>query len=96
MGKARCYRSQKKNEAMHELKVVISSMPPYQVTKAFCSCAAGSSGIVGLLKQLIHYVMMKLKSVPADLTCTQMQQVWHKPRPSKIESEPIVNIVLQS
>ena len=94
--KARCYRSQKKNDAMHELKLAISSTIPYHVTRAFCSCVAGSSGIcshtVGLLKQLIHYVMMKLKSVPADLTCTQMQQTWHKPRPSKIESETVMNI----
>ena len=94
---ARCYRSQKKNDSMHELKVAISSRPPYQVAKAFCSCVAGSSGMcshtVGLLKQLIHYVLMKLKSVSADLSCTQMQQTWHKPRPSQIEAEPIMNVV---
>ena len=71
--KARCYRSQEKNESMHELKLVISSITPYHVTRVFCLCVAGSSGMfshtVGLLKQLIYYVMMKLKSVPADLTC---------------------------
>jgi len=58
---ARCYRSQKKNDSMHELKVVISSHAPHHVVKAFCTCTAGSAGmcshIVGLLKQLIHYVL---------------------------------------
>ena len=55
--------AKKKNDAMHELKLVISTCPPYHVAKAFCSCTAGTSGmcshIVGLLKQLIHYVMMR-------------------------------------
>ena len=36
--------------------------------------------------------MMKIKSVPDDLTCTQMQQTWHKPRPSQIEAEPVMNV----
>ena len=36
--------------------------------------------------------MMKLKSVPADLTCTQMQQSWHKPCPTEIESVPVINV----
>ena len=50
------------------------------------------SHVVGLLKQLIHYVMIKVKAVPVDLTCTQMQQTWHKPRPSHIEAEPVMSI----
>ena len=38
---------------------------------------------------------MKVKAVPVDLT--QMQQTWHKPRPSHIEAEPVMNIAfLQS
>ena len=85
---ARCYRSQKENDSMHELKVVISSHAPHHVAKASCSCIAGSAGmcshIVGLLKQLIHYVLMKLHCVPVDLTCTQMQQSWNKPRPTEL------------
>ena len=40
------------------------------------------SHFVGLLKQLIHYAMINIKCVPNDLTCTKMQQTWHKPRPS--------------
>ncbi len=81
---------------MHYLKVALASDSPHYVTKAFCSCIAGMSGkcshIVGLLKQLIHYIMMKVKAVPVELTCTQMQQTWHKPRPSQIEAEPVMNV----
>ena len=93
---ARCYRSQKKNDPMHQMKLAISCNAPYHVAKAYCSCVAGCSGmcshVIGLLKQLIHYVMMKLKSVPADLTCTQMQQTWHKPRPTEIKPVPVTNV----
>ena len=91
------YCSQKKNDAMHHLKVALANDFPHYVTRAFCSCTAGQSGIcshvVGLLNQLIRYVMMKVKAVPVDLTCTQMQQTWHKPRLSHIEAEPFMNIV---
>ena len=94
--KARCYRSQKKNDAMHVLHVILSCDAPYDVTTANCSCTAGKSGmcshVVGLLKQLIHYVSMKMKTVPVDLSCTQMQQSWHKPRPCQISAEPIMNV----
>ena len=93
---ARCYRSQKKNDPMHQLKIALAKDSPHYVTKAYCSCIAGKSGmcshVVGLLKQLIHYVMMKVKAVPVDLTCTQMQQTWHKPRPSQIEAELVMNV----
>ena len=93
---ARCYRSQKKYDAMHQLKLAISSNAPYHVVKAYCSCVAGCSGmyshVFGLLKQLIHYVMIKLQSVPADLACTQMKQSWHKPQPAEINAAPVMNI----
>ena len=36
--------------------------------------------------------MMKLKSVPADLTCTQMQQTWHKPRSTEIKPVSVTNV----
>ena len=94
--KARCYRSQKKHETMHEVKVAIANEYPHHVTRAVCSCMAGKAGmcnhVVGLLKQIIYYVLMKLKSVPEDLSCTQMQQLWHKPRSTHIEAEPVMNV----
>jgi len=36
--------------------------------------------------------MMRLTHVPTDLTCTQIQQSWHRPRPSEIEPTPVMNI----
>jgi len=43
----------------------------HHVTRAACLCVAGMcSHVIGLLEQIIiHYVMMKLKSVPEDLSC---------------------------
>ena len=81
---------------MHKLKLVISSHVPHHVAKAFHSCIAESaamcSHIVGLLKQLMHYVLMKFNHVTVDLTCTQMQQSWHRPQPTKIEPAPVMSI----
>ena len=58
-----------------------------------CTCVAGKAGVcshvIGLLKQIIHYVMMKLKSVPEDLRILHTNAtVWHKPH---IEPEPVMN-----
>ena len=94
--KARCYHSQKKHATMHDVKVAITTQHLCHVIRAFCTCVAGKAGmcshVIGLLKQIIHYVMMKCKSVPEDLCCTQMQQTWHKPRPIHIEAEPVMNV----
>jgi len=64
------------------------------MVKVYCPCVAGCSGIcshtVGLLKQLI---LMKFQSVPADLTCTQMQQSWHKCCLTEIKAAPIMNVL---
>ena len=51
------------------------------------------SHIVGLLKQLFHYVIMKLQSVSAYLTCTRMQQSWHKPCRTEIQAAPVMNVL---
>ena len=94
--KANCYHSLKNYDAIHEVKVAIANEYPHHVTQATCSCVAGKAGmcshVIDLLKQIIHYVMMKLKSVPEDLSCTQMQQSWNKPRPTHIEAEPVMNV----
>jgi len=37
--------------------------------------------------------MMKLQFVPADLTCTEMQQSWHKPHPIEIKEAPVMNVL---
>ena len=97
--KAWCYHSQLKHDTMYEIRVAIANEYPNHMTKAACLCVAGKTGmcshVIRVLKQIIHYVMMKLKSVPSDLSCTQMQQSWHKPRPTHIEAEPVMNITFR-
>ena len=59
-------------------------------------CVVGKTGmcsyVIGLLKQIILYAMMKLQSVPEDMACTQMQQVCYKPHPAHIETEPVMSV----
>ena len=31
--------------------------------------------------------------VPVSSTCTQMQQSWHKPRPTEIQAAPVMNVL---
>ena len=83
---------------MHEVKVAIANEYPNHATRAACSCVAGKAGmcwhVIGLLKQVIYYVMMKHKCIPGNLSCTQIQQSWHKPRLIHIEAEPVMNVTL--
>ena len=37
--------------------------------------------------------MIKLQSVPADITSAQMQISWHKPRPDEIKAASVLNIL---
>ena len=81
---------------MHEVKVAIANEYPHHMTRAAGSFVTGKgrmcSHVIGLLKQTIHDVMMKYKSIPCDLSCTQMQLSWHKPRPILIDAEPKTNV----
>ena len=43
--RARCYRSQKKNDSMLYVNVALACEPPHYVTRALCSCTAGKSGM---------------------------------------------------
>ena len=94
--KACCYHCQKKNDSMHTLHIMLLCDTPYHGIVASCSCTASKSGVcshvVGLLKQLIHYVSMKMTAVPDDLSFTQMQQSWHKPQPCQISAESVMNV----
>ena len=68
--KAWRYHSQKKHDTMHEIEfeVAIANECLHHVTKAACSCVAGKAGmcshVIGVLKQMIYYVMMKPTSAP--------------------------------
>lgn len=86
---ARCYRSMKKNEAPHSLKVIIGMQQTTVSGK--CSCVAGAGGIchhvVGLLFYLAHCKQLGLNSLPDDLTCTMMSQRWSVPRGKHISPQ---------
>ena len=49
--------------------------------------------IAGLLYTLNHWFLLGLKEIPADKTCTSLPQMWHQPRGTRIESEPIMNCI---
>ena len=65
-----------------------------KISKAHCSCKAGSGGhcnhIFALLFQLNDYSCSELKSIPIDGTCTSRPQKWHIPRATKISSLPVM------
>lgn len=97
--RARCYRSLRKSESPHKIKLAISTEQPFDVLASSCTCVAGSLGFcnhaVGLMYLVSHYYLTKTKSVPDDLVCTSLPQQWHKPRGKSISSEPLMNMVFK-
>lgn len=95
--RARCYRSLRKSESPHQIKLAISTEQPFDVLASSCTCVAGSLGFcnhaVGLMYLVSHYYLTKTKSVPDDLVCTSLPQQWHKPRGKSISSEPLMDMV---
>ena len=97
--RARCYRSLRKSESPHKIKLAICTEQPFDVLASSCTCVAGSLGFcnhaVGLMYLVSHYYLTKTKSVPDDLVCTSLPQQWHKPRGKSISSEPLMNMVFK-
>ena len=98
--RAQCYRSLKKNEAPHKLRLAISTKgPSYDVLGSSCTCVAGALGFcnhaVGLMYLVSHYYLAKIKVIPDDLACTSLPQRWGKPRGKTIVPEPLMNITFK-
>ena len=97
--RARCYRSLRKSESPHKIKLAIATEQPFDVLASSCTSVAGSLGFcnhaVGLMYLVSHYYLTKTKSVPDDLVCTSLPQQWHKPRGKSISSEPLMNMVFK-
>ena len=97
--RALCYRSLRKSETPHKIKLAISVKEPYDVLGSSCTCVAGSLGFcnhaIGLMYLISHYYMAKTKVIPDDLVCTSLPQQWHKPRGKKISSEPLMEMVFK-
>ena len=74
--RALCYRSLRKSEPPHKIRLAISTEQPYDVLASSCTCVAGSLGFcnhaVGLLYLVSHYSMTKAKMVHAWSTMTYM------------------------
>ncbi|CAG9773418.1 unnamed protein product [Ceutorhynchus assimilis] len=91
--KAKCFRSQKKNEIPHRLH-----SPSIDVMiEGHCTCEAGNSQscnhLVGLAYYLQHLILNGLKQVPGTASCTSIPMEWNKPRGTKILPEQIPNSV---
>ncbi|XP_076116381.1 uncharacterized protein LOC143083892 [Mytilus galloprovincialis] len=94
--KGKCFRSQRKNESPHDVKIMINGG---QIEYSFCTCTIGQSGYCGhvsaLLYQLAHYKSLKMKLIPTDIAKTSLPQTWHVPRGQKLHGEKAANIVVQ-
>ncbi|XP_045214744.1 uncharacterized protein LOC123564895 [Mercenaria mercenaria] len=93
--KAKCWRSQKKNELPHILSAEIC-LKESNVLDGQCSCIAGTGGvcnhIIALLYNVNHWSSKRMTEIPADMSCTEVSQIWHKPRGDKIEPEPVMKL----
>ncbi|CAG9769732.1 unnamed protein product [Ceutorhynchus assimilis] len=89
--KAKCYRSQKKNEKPHSLHLKFASVD--LMVEAHCTCEAGNSEscnhVVGLAYFLQHLILNGFKEVPESASCTSIPMEWNKPRGNKITAEKI-------
>ncbi|XP_056431624.1 uncharacterized protein LOC130393647 isoform X2 [Gadus chalcogrammus] len=92
MVRAECYRSMRKSEKPHKLRVVLKDVQPVELLHFHCTCKAGKALCnhgVALLFQAAHYSQLKLQVVPPTLSCTEGEQQWHKPRVMGIKPGPV-------
>ncbi|XP_069109084.1 uncharacterized protein [Argopecten irradians] len=94
--KAKCFRSQKRNECPHDLKVIFTGHEPQ--IEASCSCTIGLSGkcghIAALLYQLAYFKQRNFKLIPADVAKTSLPQAWHIPRGEKLHGSKADDVVV--
>ena len=98
--RALCYRSLRKSEPPHKLRLAISTKQPnFDGPGSSCTCVAGSFGFcnhaVGLMYLVSHFFMTKIKVIPDNLASTLVPQQWHKPRRKTISSEPLMNMIFK-
>ena len=87
----------KKNEPRHTLSVQVGIED--KRISAKCSCVAGASGychhVVGLLFYMSHCKHLGLKSLPDELACTSLPQMWSVPRQKKIANKATQDIMVK-
>ncbi|XP_071118722.1 uncharacterized protein [Haliotis cracherodii] len=91
---AKCYRSMKKNEPPHAVHVDIK---PEEISYAYCSCQAGTSGscshVIGFIIALQQWQLMGFTEVPSKLSSTSLPEQWSKPRCTKVEAGDVPHLV---
>ncbi|CAL9685252.1 unnamed protein product [Knipowitschia caucasica] len=96
--RAHCHKSMRKREPPHCLQITLQSgIVPAVVMSTSCSCAAGKilcNHLVALLYQSAHFSTLKLPVVPADLSCTEELQTWHRPRTQGIKPEAVSEMIV--
>ncbi|XP_055999005.1 uncharacterized protein LOC130047656 isoform X3 [Ostrea edulis] len=97
--RAKSYRSQRKNEAPHDVEVVIRNGPSYDSKASNCSCAIGSGGccghIAGLLYSIAHMKTTGMSAIPCDVAKTSLPQTWHIPRGERIAGSVSDDVTVQ-
>lgn len=91
--KGSCYRSFKKRDKPHSIKVYLSC--DSQIINSACSCIAGSvfcNHLVSLLKIISLMQSLKYKEIPASLSCTEMPQQWNYMRKRDLEPQKVMDI----
>ena len=81
--KAKCYRSMRKTEAPHSLRIVFDSGEVDTQAATQCSCKVGT-GKCQHLAALFTHVMAKLRD---DDSPTSHLQQWHRPRGPSLEPQ---------
>ncbi|KAG9266390.1 hypothetical protein AMEX_G19011 [Astyanax mexicanus] len=95
--RALCYRSMRKNESPHSLRIRLRDSSPVVLTHTCCSCVAGTAlcnHIVALLFQTAHFSQLSVPVVPPVHSCTETEQRWHKPRTVGVKPGPINSMVI--
>ena len=98
--RARCWRSMRKNERPHKLKLVLhkQNRGMLDIPSYICSCKAGKgfcNHLTALLYTLGHYIKLGLKAIPPPSSSTSLPQQWHKPRVRGIKPESVLNVMVK-
>ena len=94
---AKCYHSQDKNAAPHDMKVQITKDSVFK--NGTCSCKVGLSGhcghLCGLLYQIADFKLRGVKALPTDVAKTSVKMTFHDPRGPSIPGRRIDEVSLK-
>ncbi len=63
--------------------MMLKHSKPVVLVSSHCSCVVGCAlcnHLVALLYQTAHYSQLSIPAVPLVHSCTDTEQIWHKPR----------------